>query len=52
MTYADMMAVKHRAVWDGLGIRYTDFIRTTELRHHTYVQKVLQRSYDAGDIYE
>ncbi len=52
MTYADMMAMKHQAVWDGLGIRYTDFIRTTEPRHHAYVQKVLQRSYDVGDIYE
>lgn len=47
MEYADMMATKHRAVWDGIGIGYTDFIRTTEPRHHTYVQQVLQKSYDA-----
>lgn len=52
MVYADMMAEKHRAVWDGLGIHYTDFIRTTEPRHRDFVQKVLKRSYDAGDIYE
>ncbi len=52
MDYADMMAGKHRAVWDGIGIRYTDFIRTTEPRHHEFVQKVLQRSFDNGDIYE
>jgi methionyl-tRNA synthetase len=52
MEYADMMAAQHRAVWDGIGIKYTDFIRTTELRHHNFVQKVLQKSYDNGDIYE
>ncbi len=52
MVYADMMAEKHRAVWDGIGIRYTDFIRTTEPRHHAFVQQVLQKSFDAGDIYE
>ncbi len=52
MAYADMMAAQHRAVWDGIGIRYTDFIRTTEWRHRDFVQKVLQKSFDAGDIYE
>ena len=46
-----MMAEKHRAVWDGIGIAYTDFIRTTELRHCNFVQRVLQKSYDNGDIY-
>lgn len=51
MEYADMMSEKHRAVWDGIGIRYTDFIRTTEARHRDFVQKVLQKSYDTGDIY-
>jgi methionyl-tRNA synthetase len=52
MAYADMMADKHRAVWDGIGVRYTDFIRTTESRHHALVQEVLQKSFDAWDIYE
>ena len=52
MPYADMMAEKHKAVWDGIGIRYTDFIRTTEPRHQKFVQEVLQKSYDNGDIYE
>ena len=51
MEYADMMSEKHRIVWDGIGIRYTDFIRTTEARHRDFVQKVLQKSYDTGDIY-
>lgn len=52
MEYADLMATKHQAVWDGIGVHYTDFIRTTEPRHHEFVQKVLQKSWDNGDIYE
>ena len=52
MAYADMMASKHRDTWDTLGIHYTDFIRTTEPRHHEFVQQVLQKSFDNGDIYE
>lgn len=51
MAYADMMASKHRSVWDRLDIRYTHFIRTTEEVHHTFVQSVLQKSWDNGDIY-
>lgn len=52
MDYADMMASKHRDTWDTLGINYTDFIRTTEPRHHEFVQRVLQKSFNNGDIYE
>jgi len=50
--YLDMMAEKHKAVWDGLKINYTDFIRTTEEKHHKLVAEVLQKSFDNGDIYE
>ena len=50
--YLDMMAEKHKKVWDWLGISYTDFIRTTEPRHHELVRKVLQKSFDNWDIYE
>lgn len=52
MPYLDMMAEKHKAVWDGLNIKYTDFIRTTEERHHKLVREVLQKCYDNGDIYQ
>lgn len=51
-SYLDEMAEKHKEVWDGLWIEYTDFIRTTEPRHHELVREVLQKSYDAGDIYQ
>lgn len=50
--YLEMMAEKHKAVWDWLGIEYTDFIRTTEKRHHDFVKTVLQTSFDNGDIYQ
>ncbi len=52
MPYLDMMAKKHKAVWDWLDIKYTDFIRTTELMHHKFVREVLQKSFDNWDIYE
>ena len=52
MPYLDMMSEKHKAVWDGLKINYTDFIRTTEKRHHDFVKTVLQTSFDKWDIYQ
>lgn len=52
MEYADMMAGKHREIWDSLSIGYTDFIRTTSKDHTDFVQKILQETYDRGDIYE
>lgn len=52
MPYLDMMAGKHKWVWDGLKINYTDFIRTTEPRHHKFVKSVLQTSFDNWDIYQ
>lgn len=50
--YLDMMARKHKWVWDWLKINYTDFIRTTEQRHHDFVTSVLQTSFDKWDIYQ
>ncbi|GAA5532802.1 methionine--tRNA ligase [Deinococcus aluminii] len=40
-----------RSLWDRLEISYDDFIRTTEGRHKRFVEEILQRVYDAGDIY-
>lgn len=50
--FLDTMASKHKAVWDWLNIKYTDFIRTTQDRHHKVVREVLQKCYDAWDIYQ
>lgn len=51
MDYLDEMAKKHKSVWDFFNIDYTDFIRTTEKRHHTLVREVLQKCFDSWDIY-
>lgn len=50
-SYVDEMAAKHRSVWDALDISYTDFVRTHHPSQTKTVQYMLQKSYDAGDIY-
>ncbi len=49
--YVDGVADQFRATWDRLGIRYDEFIRTTEERHQKVVREILQRVYDNGDIF-
>jgi methionyl-tRNA synthetase len=48
---ADRNSTEFRKAWDALGIRYDDFIRTTEARHTKVVQAILQRLWEAGEIY-
>jgi len=52
MTFLDEIAATHRKTRDQLEVSYTDFIRTTEHRHRDFVQKVIQQTFDAGDIYK
>ncbi|MFC4639452.1 methionine--tRNA ligase [Deinococcus hohokamensis] len=47
----DLSVRAFKGLWDRLGISYSEFIRTTEGRHKRFVQEVLQRVYDSGDIY-
>jgi methionyl-tRNA synthetase len=49
--HVDEMAKQTRELWDRLKISYDDFIRTTEKRHKTVVQKIFERLLDQGDIY-
>jgi methionyl-tRNA synthetase len=49
--YADRVSDLFRSTWDECGIAYDHFIRTTDVYHKDYVQKILQKIYDAGDIY-
>jgi len=51
-TYCDRMEQEFRAVWKQLDISFDDFIRTTQPRHRTAVQKLAQKAFDKGDIYE
>ena len=49
--YTDGISAKFRETWQRLGISNDDFIRTTEERHKTVVQQILQALWDAGEIY-
>jgi methionyl-tRNA synthetase len=49
--YVDRVSGDFRRTWDAMGIGYDEFIRTTEPRHKEIVQSILQRVYDAGDIF-
>lgn len=49
--YADRISGLFRSTWDDCGIAYDHFIRTTDDYHKEYVRKILQKIYDAGDIY-
>lgn len=50
--FVDELSIKaFKSLWDKLNISYDDFIRTTDIRHKRYVQDILQKVYDAGDIY-
>jgi methionyl-tRNA synthetase len=48
---ADQNSGAFREQWRQLGIRYDDYIRTTEERHKTVVRAILQKLWDAGEIY-
>jgi len=52
MIYLDEMGKKREGVRQHLQISYTDFIRTTQEKHKILVQEMLQKSFDAWDIYE
>ncbi|SHF06586.1 methionyl-tRNA synthetase [Seinonella peptonophila] len=49
--FVDEIVVGIRELWDKLDITYDDFIRTTEERHKTIVQKIFQQLLDQDDIY-
>ncbi len=49
--HCDDLAPRFLNLWQKLDIRYDDFVRTTQVRHTKIVQLVLQKVYDAGDIY-
>jgi len=49
--YTDKISAIFKAQWQSMGLKFNDFIRTTEERHKKVVQYVLQKVYDNGDIY-
>ncbi|NYF90751.1 methionine--tRNA ligase subunit beta [Tunturiibacter empetritectus] len=49
--FADEVSASFRALWDRMGITYDDYIRTTEPRHISAVQKLFQLLLDRDKIY-
>ncbi len=49
--YADRISGLFRKTWPKLGVENDKFIRTTDPEHVKTVQYVLQKVYDAGEIY-
>ena len=49
--YVDTISQLFRDLWPELNINNNDFIRTTDASHIAVVEQVLQKIYDAGDIY-
>ncbi len=50
--WCDSMEPAFRDAWDMLNITYTDFVRTTEPRHHRSVEKLWGDLYDKGYLYK
>jgi methionyl-tRNA synthetase len=51
-SFVDEIARDYKRVWDRLGLRYDQFIRTTESRHKAAVWKIFRAVQKAGYIYE
>jgi len=49
--HVDKTVVHFQDLWKTLEITHNDFIRTTEERHKSVVQSILQDLYDRGEIY-
>ncbi|GAM08202.1 methionine--tRNA ligase [Geobacter sp. OR-1] len=48
---ADRVVKRFQALWDKLGIEYSDFIRTTQERHKHGVSQIFSKIMAQGDIY-
>src|SRR5208282_5474541 len=48
--FADNISALFRQGWAGLDISYDIFVRTTDPVHEAFVQKMLARTYESGDI--
>lgn len=48
---ADRVVERYKTAWHRYGIRYSDFIRTTEERHKKQVHEFVKKLMDTGDIY-
>ncbi|ETR69552.1 MAG: hypothetical protein OMM_09496 [Candidatus Magnetoglobus multicellularis str. Araruama] len=49
--YVDYISGLFQNLWPDLSVAYSQFIRTTDPNHMKTVSDILQKIYDAGDIY-
>ncbi|MBF0120934.1 MAG: methionine--tRNA ligase [Desulfobacterales bacterium] len=49
--YVDNISAMFKELWPTLNISYNHFIRTTDPYHISVVENILNKIYDAGDIY-
>ena len=49
--FTDRTSAVFRRAWDGLNVSYDYFVRTTDPEHEKFVQQMLLRSQERGDIY-
>jgi methionyl-tRNA synthetase len=52
LEFATVVSAQFRELWDRMGLRYDDFIRTTEERHRKGVQKLWTVLQERGFIYK
>jgi methionyl-tRNA synthetase len=50
--FTDEISAEFRTLWDGMGLTYDDYIRTTSDRHKQGVQALWKRIKDNGHIYK
>ena len=50
--FVDEIVAETKKLWEMMGIRYDDFIRTTDPRHQKTVQLIFRKLYEQGDIYK
>ena len=50
--FVDEIVAATKELWKLMNIEYDDFIRTTDPRHVTAVQKIFRKFYEQGDIYK
>lgn len=50
--FADEISASFKKLWDDFNISYDQFIRTTDKKHKSGVQKAFMQMFDKGDIYK
>jgi methionyl-tRNA synthetase len=49
--FTDRMSAAFRKAWEGLNVSFDYFVRTTDPAHEKFVQQMLKRTQERGDIY-